>query len=804
MSFILSKYFYPERIYIDRTNDNNRNELFVEVDQPELMEKIFRPLYNVKNNSFRFFYKRFAILGDFKVGKTELGAYIRKKIEEFYTPNNLISITINTEEARLRTKLNIKSWIYREWLTELRQIEQPGFKKVVLKILREFELERGYKCEDINRKDFLDIINLITRIYKEYLKINKQAKFIVEFDQANVIYRNEEEFTPFYQFWRNFQGFWEVERYFANLGLFIYVIGHINWKGYALLKDPSGEGIFDVVVLFKHWTNSDVQKMLEKRLIYALKPEYKKEISYFLPNGIVDFLRNKLGKVNVYEYLKCYLGPDGYLEKFFKNFKINKTKYRDLLDFCKKVHQKTETDNTYFKEIERLFVDNLDSDYMQVFLYLSDYQDEPWFDVLFKLIDKLYEDERLLFGSTFFNKELKHLDKDFLRLKFSYDFKNGSTPELMPPILVDYERDLRLDRTFRELLLAIPSDKRGGATTRLKKYIQSKRLQRKDFLESKDGEEMISLLQDNIEISNNIMKIFNIWLNNGYHGILSKRLEYNDKIRVDFLSIQNRTFTIYQFYKGNSTKWALFDDNVRTLGIFIVEELLPQKSQIKNYIDLSEFKNIIRSPLASNIEITRILNGILSNLLKKIKIFDSVLKERNKNIKKGKDGIEEIGHENIFQIINKGEGKTTEFKSSLRWCFKTEKKQSYIEEAIIKTISGFMNTEGGILLIGIDDDGNVNGLDCDYATFKKENKDFFSQHLSHILERDIGIQFSNYWDEKFIEIDSKEICMIEVRKSSKPSFTKVKNEEKFFIRSGSTTKSLKPSEQLEYIKMNFE
>lgn len=666
MKGILYEYFYPEKLYIDRMNDKNRNNLFVEVDQPELTEKIFRPLYNVKKKSYRFFYKRYAILGDFKVGKTELGTYIIKKIEECYTSNNLISITINTEEARTKTTLNIKSWIYRQWLTKLRQVDHPGFKSVVLRTLRDFEEERGYKYEDINREDFLDILYLITKIYKEYRKVNKEAKYIVEFDQANVIYRNEEEFLPFYQFWRNFQGYWEDKQYFANIGLFIFVIGHINWKDYASLKDPSGEGIFDDLVSFKHWTNSDVYKMLEKRLKYALKNEHEEEITYFLPKGIVNFLRNKLGKVNVYEYLKYYLGPDGYLRKFFKNFKVNKRKYKDLLEFCNKVHQKTEMDNTYFREIERLFIDNVDSDYMQVFKYLSNHQNEPWFNDLFKLIDKSYEEEQLLFGSTFFNKELKNLEKDFLSLKFSYDIKHGSNPELMPPIFADYERNLMLDRAFKEKLSAVPSDRRGGATLRLRKYIQSQRIMHKDFLESRDGKEMKSLLIENVNITEDIMKIFDEWVKNGYHGIISKKLEYGDKIRTDFLAIQNRTFNIYQLYDGNSTKWVLFDDNVRTLGIFITEDLLPKKSQIKDYIDLSEFKDEIRSPLVSNIEITRILNAILSKFLDKIKIFDGVIKEKNKSIKSSQNYEDQVLFE-LLEIIKKYQGKEIQKSDFLKF-----------------------------------------------------------------------------------------------------------------------------------------
>lgn len=783
-------------------NDNNRDHLYVEVDQPELREKIFHPLYNVKKNYYRFFSKRFAILGDFKVGKTELGTYIIKKIEKSYSSKNIISIKINTEEARTKTAENIKGWIYRQWLIKLRQIEKSEFKNVVIKVLQDFEEERGYKCEDIEEENFIEIIYIITKIYKTYQKKNRNARYIVEFDQANVIYRDEEEFLPFYQFWRNFQGYWEEEKYFANLNIFIFVIGHKNWENYASLKESSGEGIFDIIVLFKHWTNSDVYKMLEKRIKYALKPNYEEKIEFFLPKGIVNFLRNKLGKVNVYEYLKSYLGADGYLRKFFKNFKKNKNEYRNLLDFCKRIHRKTDWDNTYFKDIERLFVDNLESDYMQVFKYLSDHQDEPWFDELFKLIDKLYDEGKVLFESSFL-KKLKYLKKDFLSQKFSYDIKDGLNPELMPPIFIDYERNLRLDRTFKERLSGTPLDKR-GPSYRLKRYIKSRRIRHKNFLESTHGKEMKSILIENNEISKEIMKIFDEWVKKQYYGVINKKLEFNDKIRTDFLSIQNRTFTIFQLYKGNSTKWGLFDSKVRELGIFIIKDLLPENSKIKDYINLKGFKDDIKDPSISNIEITRVLNSILSDLLEKIKIFDSVLKEKRKNKKSGRRNEKNITKK-IPDIISEGETRRIEFKSTLRWCLNSEKIQPYCEKEVIKTISAFMNSYGGILLIGVGDNGEILGLENDYKTFsKRKDKDRFSQHLSHLIDDKIGIENSTYWKEEFISLEKKEICIVKVKQSSNPVFTKVnKVDDEFYVRSGTTTKSLNYSQTHEYINRNF-
>ena len=44
---------------------------------------------------------------------------------------------------------------------------------------------------------------------------------------------------------------------------------------------------------------------------------------------------------------------------------------------------------------------------------------------------------------------------------------------------------------------------------------------------------------------------------------------------------------------------------------------------------------------------------------------------------------------------------------------------------IIKNVAAFMNTAGGTLLVGINDDGKVLGLDADYAVMKKPNTDGF-------------------------------------------------------------------------------
>ena len=61
----------------------------------------------------------------------------------------------------------------------------------------------------------------------------------------------------------------------------------------------------------------------------------------------------------------------------------------------------------------------------------------------------------------------------------------------------------------------------------------------------------------------------------------------------------------------------------------------------------------------------------------------------------------------------------------MRWNWRENKLDKKMEEIILKTISAFSNAEGGKLLIGVTDEGEILGLESDYNTFKEANKDHF-------------------------------------------------------------------------------
>ena len=65
----------------------------------------------------------------------------------------------------------------------------------------------------------------------------------------------------------------------------------------------------------------------------------------------------------------------------------------------------------------------------------------------------------------------------------------------------------------------------------------------------------------------------------------------------------------------------------------------------------------------------------------------------------------------IKALIESGENDKVEFKSSFSHCIKNKTKEKYIIEEIIKTIAGFLNRDGGDLLVGVSDNGEIYGVE---------------------------------------------------------------------------------------------
>ena len=154
-------------------------------------------------------------------------------------------------------------------------------------------------------------------------------------------------------------------------------------------------------------------------------------------------------------------------------------------------------------------------------------------------------------------------------------------------------------------------------------------------------------------------------------------------------------------------------------------------------------------------------------------------------------------------MIRDGENEKIEFKASARWDYRKSCVNKEIQKAILKTITGFLNSNGGTLLIGVDDERNVIGIENDIKSIRKKNLDGYRLFLSNLISDNIGKQLNSYVTIDFPSIDGKCVCSLVVRKSDSAAFLKDGGQNNFFIRTHNQTQELDSRETFEYISSRF-
>jgi hypothetical protein len=152
--------------------------------------------------------------------------------------------------------------------------------------------------------------------------------------------------------------------------------------------------------------------------------------------------------------------------------------------------------------------------------------------------------------------------------------------------------------------------------------------------------------------------------------------------------------------------------------------------------------------------------------------------------------------DNIYELIQEGETTTVEFKSTMRMNIKTNKPGKEIELAWLKAMAAFMNTDGGIVLIGVQDNGDIFGLEAD--EFKNDDKCLL--HFKNLVNEHIGHEFFSFIYYELKKVEEKKILFVHCKESKTPVFLKTKNDEEFYIRTGPSSTKLSLSKALKYIK----
>jgi len=118
----------------------------------------------------------------------------------------------------------------------------------------------------------------------------------------------------------------------------------------------------------------------------------------------------------------------------------------------------------------------------------------------------------------------------------------------------------------------------------------------------------------------------------------------------------------------------------------------------------------------------------------------------------------------IQQLINQGENSQVEFKSA-----------AVRPEAVAREITAFANYQGGILLIGVEDDGTISGV------FKPNMEEWLANITRHNIIPALNLQ------TEAIEMRGKTVFAVKIPKGVDKPYQTIDG--KYWIRAGSTNRT---------------
>jgi predicted HTH transcriptional regulator len=153
----------------------------------------------------------------------------------------------------------------------------------------------------------------------------------------------------------------------------------------------------------------------------------------------------------------------------------------------------------------------------------------------------------------------------------------------------------------------------------------------------------------------------------------------------------------------------------------------------------------------------------------------------------------------VVTIARGGESKTVEFKETLSLDMRKDSKEKYIEDSAIKTIAAFLNSDGGTLLVGVNDAGAIKGVDEEIDRLYKTT-DKFLLHLKNLIRERIGEQFYTFINQRLVIVGTTHVLMIECNSSTSAVFV---DEKDFFVRTNPATDKLEGAKLVEYVRNHF-
>lgn len=194
----------------------------------------------------------------------------------------------------------------------------------------------------------------------------------------------------------------------------------------------------------------------------------------------------------------------------------------------------------------------------------------------------------------------------------------------------------------------------------------------------------------------------------------------------------------------------------------------------------------------------------------KVERFEDFLAQRRKliaaNLNEFLDGLiaepDAVAHRPITELIALGESATLEFKSSWQWDMRAKGVNRQLRFSSLKTIAAFLNSEGGTLIIGVEDDGSAIGIGYDLSPFQG-SVDRYEQKLRQDMIDTMGTLPAKAVTLRFDEVGGNQVCVVEVEPSRERVYCMTEKGQELFCRVGNTTRSLTLEEAESYLESHW-
>lgn len=156
----------------------------------------------------------------------------------------------------------------------------------------------------------------------------------------------------------------------------------------------------------------------------------------------------------------------------------------------------------------------------------------------------------------------------------------------------------------------------------------------------------------------------------------------------------------------------------------------------------------------------------------------------------------------LLSLIAGGENKQVEFKAGAFRNPYNGRPDNNMRNQVLWALAAFLNSPaGGTVLLGIQDNGDVIGVNDEYplADARQPTRDKYELALRNMVRDGIGAQFTTFYDILFHELAGKDVCQLKIRPATQPAYAAGD----LYVRDGNSKKKLTVQEGIVYLRQRW-